>query len=308
MNVSLLIPAYNAVGVLPDIIADARAQNPPFKEILVYDDASTDDTARVARELGASKVIEGGANKGASFARNRLFEASSSHWIHYHDADDRLAPEYMSVVQSLAPANNEIVLCSATSWSAVTGRFGSVFDVTALDGCTDLNRLLYSRFLMGSGLYPAHLIRKVGGFREDLRGAEDYDFHIRLFLAGGRWRAIPQVLNTCRRFGDVTFTERHIDVVFADWHKVFTEYTTMMPPDTHPILATLLMENAYKLYATGQHRLAADAVELASRLGRRSVVSSHWWLRSLSRILGPFAIFRLRFMRHRSADVMVNSN
>lgn len=62
-RIAMCVPAYNAAKHLPVLIASAAAQTVPFDEIWVYDDASTDDTAEVARALGARVV------RGAEFAR-----------------------------------------------------------------------------------------------------------------------------------------------------------------------------------------------------------------------------------------------
>jgi glycosyltransferase involved in cell wall biosynthesis len=93
-TLSLCIPAYNAASHLPRLLESARAQTEPFDEILVYDDCSTDDTADVARSYGAT-VISGDENQGCTVARKRLAEHASTDWIHFHDADDELLPNFV---------------------------------------------------------------------------------------------------------------------------------------------------------------------------------------------------------------------
>jgi glycosyltransferase involved in cell wall biosynthesis len=55
-TLALCIPAFNAAQFLPRLLGSAAAQKIPFDELLVYDDCSTDDTAEVARALGATVV------------------------------------------------------------------------------------------------------------------------------------------------------------------------------------------------------------------------------------------------------------
>src|SRR4051812_40806271 len=61
----VFIPAWNEEASLPAVLADARAELPDA-DVLVIDDGSTDQTARVARDHGADVV---------SFAHNRGLRA-----------------------------------------------------------------------------------------------------------------------------------------------------------------------------------------------------------------------------------------
>ena len=55
MSVSVIIPALNEQETVGAVVADIWKQNyPNLKEILVIDADSTDDTARVAAEAGAT--------------------------------------------------------------------------------------------------------------------------------------------------------------------------------------------------------------------------------------------------------------
>src|SRR4051812_2001085 len=92
-TLALCIPAYNAGAFLPRLLRSAAAQEIPFDEMLVHDDLSTDDTAAVARAYGA-RVIQSEVNVGCSAGKNRLLQASRCDWLHFHDADDELLPNF----------------------------------------------------------------------------------------------------------------------------------------------------------------------------------------------------------------------
>ena len=51
-TVSVVIPAYNAAQTLPQTLTALNAASPPPLEIIVVNDASTDDTAAARRECG----------------------------------------------------------------------------------------------------------------------------------------------------------------------------------------------------------------------------------------------------------------
>ena len=92
-TIALCIPAYNAAAYLPTLLSSAKNQVFLFDEILVYNDCSTDNTADIARRLGAT-VIEGDINMGCSIGKNRLAAIAKSDWLHFHDADDDLLPNF----------------------------------------------------------------------------------------------------------------------------------------------------------------------------------------------------------------------
>src|SRR5436190_21207 len=92
-RLALCIPARNAAAHLPRLFESVRLQAIPFNEVLVFDDASVDQTAAVAEELGAS-VVRSEVNVGPSAGKNLLAQRATSEWLHFHDADDKLAPEF----------------------------------------------------------------------------------------------------------------------------------------------------------------------------------------------------------------------
>ncbi len=60
--VSVIIPAFDEEGAIPQVIASLRAAA-PWREIIVVDDGSTDRTGEVARGHGC-EVISFGTNRG----------------------------------------------------------------------------------------------------------------------------------------------------------------------------------------------------------------------------------------------------
>jgi hypothetical protein len=95
-RISVIIPAWNAESSLPSALESVLAeQDLPF-ECLVVDDASTDRTAAIVRDVAARdprvRLIEQPANEGVSAARNRGLDEANGEWLLFLDADDRLLP------------------------------------------------------------------------------------------------------------------------------------------------------------------------------------------------------------------------
>lgn len=93
-SLALLVPAYNAAKHLPRLMQSAVKQTQAFDEIWVYDDASVDNTGSVAEKLGAM-VIRGTRNVGCTAGKNTLLGITKSTWVHFHDADDELMPDFV---------------------------------------------------------------------------------------------------------------------------------------------------------------------------------------------------------------------
>src|SRR3954452_17493718 len=95
LPVSVVIPASRRPDLVRRAVASALAQRPvPPAEVIVVDDASGDDTAEVARQAGAT-VIVNPEDLGAGATRNAGIEAASRPWIALLDSDDEWLPEHL---------------------------------------------------------------------------------------------------------------------------------------------------------------------------------------------------------------------
>ena len=105
-TVSVVIAAYNAAGFIARAVASACAQGASLLEVLVVDDASTDDTCAVVRRLCAVdprvRLIARLENGGPSVTRNLGFAAAAGRWIAVLDADDAFAPGRLERLTVLA--------------------------------------------------------------------------------------------------------------------------------------------------------------------------------------------------------------
>jgi len=128
--VSVLIPARDEELNLPECLARVREQGGVVGEILVYDDHSTDGTARVVetfraldqriRLVPAQQLPPGWTGK--NFACSRLAEAASLQYLLFLDADARLQPGAIdSILQEMKTRRLEFLSCwpgliTATFW------------------------------------------------------------------------------------------------------------------------------------------------------------------------------------------------
>src|SRR6187455_2344172 len=91
-TVSTIIPNYNNARFLEECVASIAGQDYPCIEIIVADDASTDDSRdvlrRLERQYSCLRVIYQEANVGITKNRKDALAAATGAYINYLDSDD----------------------------------------------------------------------------------------------------------------------------------------------------------------------------------------------------------------------------
>ena len=90
MNLSIIIPAYNAEGFIEATIQSALNIAPTAREVIVVDDGSTDETPSICLSFGDKIRYRRVENGGVSRARNIGAEIALGEWLLFLDADDLL--------------------------------------------------------------------------------------------------------------------------------------------------------------------------------------------------------------------------
>jgi glycosyltransferase involved in cell wall biosynthesis len=179
MKISVVIPAYNAAPFLARCIKSVFAQTLKPEEVIVVDDASTDNTASLAAELGA-RVVKRAINGGLSAARNSGIQSASSEWIALLDADDVWLPEKLE--RQAACIRPEVVLIyTGIRFFDDNGIRGVV---PAVDPATALKMLRYRNPIPCTYLVRREALMHDGGYREDIRACEDWEMLVRLQRLG----------------------------------------------------------------------------------------------------------------------------
>lgn len=99
-KVSIVVPTYNRVKLLPRALDSILAQSFSDWETIVVDDGSTDDTPQLLSEyenrFDDRLVCIKQPNAGPSAARNKGIEAASGRFIAFLDSDDEFLPTKLS--------------------------------------------------------------------------------------------------------------------------------------------------------------------------------------------------------------------
>jgi glycosyltransferase involved in cell wall biosynthesis len=113
-TITVVIPAYNAERTLGKVLDALAGQDEPVDEVIVVDDGSTDETAAVAEQHGATVVrTDGGGFAGA--ARNRGWDEAAGDVVIFLDADAVPQPGWgAGIRRALGEFPGAIVGCART--------------------------------------------------------------------------------------------------------------------------------------------------------------------------------------------------
>jgi len=112
--VSIVLPAFNEARRLPATLRGWRSflsQQSYSAEVLVVDDGSSDDTARIAQGA-ADQVVRLGQNQGKGFAVRAGVLQAAGDVIGYADADMNVDPAYLNQVLPRLAAGADVVIGS----------------------------------------------------------------------------------------------------------------------------------------------------------------------------------------------------
>ncbi|MEA2422454.1 MAG: hypothetical protein QOF55_1553 [Thermoleophilaceae bacterium] len=196
LPVSVVVAAFNRADTVERALASVAAQLPERPaEVIVVDDASSDDTAELAARHGA-RVIRHEANRGPSAARNTGIAAAEHAWIAPLDADDEWLPDHLA--RLWAVRGQHVIAAGSCLW---LDEAGSVTRFEGPAGAGPLQIGSPAELLFPENHVPAsavllrrEVVERVGCYDERLRRAEDLDLWIRM-LEHGTGVVLPSVVS-----------------------------------------------------------------------------------------------------------------
>jgi glycosyltransferase involved in cell wall biosynthesis len=115
-----VIPSYNAERFIAETIESVLAQTVEIAEIIVVDDGSADQTAKVADGFPRTKVIRR-ANGGQGAARNTGVDAAAGEWIAFLDHDDLWGPRKTEIqLRYITPNAGIFIPIDSTPFTSAT--------------------------------------------------------------------------------------------------------------------------------------------------------------------------------------------
>ena len=128
LTATIIIPARNAAATLATCLQACQQQDGIDRatyEIIVVDDGSVDDTAQIAEQAGADKVLRHPQSQGAAAARNSGLNEACGELIFFTDADCTPTSTWLAAMQT-SFADPELIGCKgiyATKQKELVARF-----------------------------------------------------------------------------------------------------------------------------------------------------------------------------------------
>ncbi|MGO3089512.1 MAG: glycosyltransferase [Galactobacter sp.] len=182
-RLSVLMPAFNAQAtVLPAVRSTLRAL-PRDAELVVLDDGSTDDTARVLSQLGDRRLrVLSRANDGVASGLNLLLQETDSEYIARMDADDLVLPGRFRRQLAAARDGAEAVFTTVVTWNQ--HKLTPPRPSAILPQDFGLHLLLTNPVAHSTLLARREAVDRVGGYR--ILPTEDYDLWLRMAASESR--------------------------------------------------------------------------------------------------------------------------
>lgn len=185
--VSVIIPTYNRVHILPVSIDSVLCQTYDNLEVIVVDDGSTDGTESFVRGLADGRVryIRNTGNHGPAAARNLGVRLAEGEYVAFQDSDDEWRPDKLEKQMPflLEPGEKtDLVYCEFTRYYGQTKREtvpSKALPIRCKQG--DILPVLLLQPLIGTAtiVVKKRCFMEAGGFNESLDTFEDYEFTLR---------------------------------------------------------------------------------------------------------------------------------
>ena len=226
-TVTVVVPLYNYAGFIAEALDSVRAQTLELLDLVVVDDASTDESLAVARDWADRNhvrfnrllVLRNNANAGLAHTRNAGFDAAETPFVLPLDADNRLLPDCCSRTLAVAVAQH-----AAFAYPAIR-YFGGTDHVIGTVPFAPM-RLAGGNYIDAMALVSKAAWAAVGGYAHIEHGWEDYDFWCRFAELGLLGVRVPEILAEYRVHDasmlhtktDVTDNKRQVVSLLEDRH------------------------------------------------------------------------------------------
>ncbi len=182
MSCSVVVPAHNAGPFIGSALRSVLSQSVGVDEIIVVDDASTDETGAIASSHGA-RVLRNDCALGPGAARNIGVAVATSDWVAFLDADDEWHPDHVAATLD-CPRDIGVSFGTLQMFGRIEHHVLLPYGAGVVSGMWE--RLLAVNEIPQSGVaVRRRLFVEAGGYRaSEYPVCEDYDLWLRLAEQG----------------------------------------------------------------------------------------------------------------------------
>jgi len=123
-KITVVMTAYNTGHLIKAAVKSVLAQSHQNISLMVIDDASTDDTLEVLKQLSLTdsrlRVFHSSKNHGTYWSKNWCLAMAQTEFVAFHDSDDRSDPDRL-LIQLGAMLEKPGVMAATCRWRRVDG-------------------------------------------------------------------------------------------------------------------------------------------------------------------------------------------
>ncbi|UYY57070.1 glycosyltransferase family 2 protein [Sphingomonas sp. S2-65] len=183
MTTAVIIPVRNRPALVAQAIRSCQQQTLPVDEIIVVDDASTDDTPEIVERLASAdprvRLIRSQENRGAHNARNCGAAATQAEWLAFLDSDDQwLTAKHQKQAEALGQHPQAVACFTGIRYALPDG----VRDEPLNRPSVSYDDLRLMNFLgsTSTAMVRRETFLSIGGFDVTLPSCQDWDLWLRL--------------------------------------------------------------------------------------------------------------------------------
>lgn len=220
VQVSIVMPCYNAARHLPASVGSVLAQTYENWELIAINDGSSDDTLAWLQAQTDPRIrVLTQVNQGVCSARNAALAEANGRFIAFLDADDTWSEHFLERMLTALQAHPDAVLAYC-GWQNVglPGTQGMPFIPPDYE-TPDKAEALFTRcrWPIHAVLVKHDSIRTAGGFDPALKNAEDFALWLKIALEAPIVR-VPEVLAFYHFHGIGQASGNHAYAALQHWH------------------------------------------------------------------------------------------
>jgi len=203
--ITFVVPCYNQAEFLDESLQTIQNQTYTKWECIIVNDGSTDTTKSVAQAWVAKDTrfkYHEKENGGLSSARNAGIRLCKTTYVFPFDSDDKLHERYLEKAVKVLNNNKNIEVLTAK-----VQHFGTKNTILELPEYS-FKRLLTRNCFIACSIFKKETFDRVGGYDENLKSFEDWDFWISALKDGAEHYEINEVLYYYRKHEDHSLSNR----------------------------------------------------------------------------------------------------
>jgi teichuronic acid biosynthesis glycosyltransferase TuaG len=302
-DVSIVMPAYNAGKYIEQSILSVLEQTHPHWELLIVNDGSTDDTQAIAENYAAKddriKVINQ-KNSRLGAARNAAINRAVGTWIAFLDSDDLWEAVKLEKQLALSKSHPEVSVIYTDGWIFADEDPKKLIAYPTITGEVFSPEKMYRKEYIAnyipvlSVMAKRELVEKIGKQETSkfFYGCEDWDYWLRMAIAGGVFYGLDEKLFYYRRHSS-NMSSNELSMRLGQgalWIKNFyptyislAEFNSFLKHFLNDLITDLLKNNRIE-----------DALYIINEHSKISVKHNYLTVKKMIQILGKAAVLPTR--------------